>query len=189
MSEASDGGRAVALGGPARQLSLVESAAALGSLRWLELEGHARLGRAAAGEDLAPGAAVWASGAAMAHAWRAGELGRLLPVSAGIPDAGESTRPASEAVARRAEDLEQALSAGSDADLVSWYGGLAEAYRRRVAHASASADGPLVRTLNRLASDVDREVRALHHAPAWRAGAPEGTAPPGHGRPAPGGEA
>ena len=71
-------------------LNIFESARQLGALRAVELACFARLGERA--PELSPaGCARWAASASRAHAWRAGLLEDLLPVSVGLPGPAELT--------------------------------------------------------------------------------------------------
>ncbi|HLI45040.1 MAG TPA: hypothetical protein VKU92_11320 [Acidimicrobiales bacterium] len=168
------------------QLSLLESARALGSLRWLELEGHARLGALAAGGSLPPRTAVWASGASLAHAWRAEQLRELLPVSAGLPGVDESTR-ASASGGALARDLEVALRSADSGALSRWYRALSAVYAALSEGVGVAGGAPARRMLNRLAADADREAGeiAVDRAPCGEAA---GTTP-GSGTPTLGGKA
>jgi hypothetical protein len=172
--------------GRAGQLSLIESAGALGSLRWLELEGHARLGALAAAGSLSPRTAVWASGASLAHAWRAAQLRELLPVSAGLPGVAESTQPAASGSAL-AHDLEVALLAADSSALSQWYRALSAAYSSLSAVAGEAGGAPARRVLNRLAADADREAGEIAVDRA-ACGVAAGTTP-GSGAPTLGGKA
>jgi hypothetical protein len=172
--------------GRAGQLSLLESAGALGSLRWLEIEGHARLGALAAGASVSPRTAVWASGASLAHAWRATQLRELLPVSAGLPGVDESTQPAPSGAAV-AQALEVAVLTRDSSALSQWYRALSAAYSALSAGVGEAAGAPARRMLNRLAADADREAGeiAVDQAPCGDAA---GTTP-GSGAPTLGGKA
>ncbi len=180
----SEGGGALLdqLSGPCRALSLLESARVVGGLRWVELGAFASLGRAATSGGLPPELAVWASGASLAHAWRAGQLHSLLPVSAGLPSAAEATKPPGEDVAELVESLAPpsaatgSPSSGDGPALFRLYAALTAAYERRAEFAHPSADPPAVRVFVRLAADTRRIAASF----------PASTGPAG---PSPGGDA
>ncbi len=146
-----------ALAGPARPLSLLESARALGGLRWVELASFELLGRLAAGGgdagSLDASAAVWASGASLGHAWRANELERLLPVSVGLPSAAECTVAPGRLVEGFVGELARHVAAPGEG-LACFYDLLVSAYEVRAAHPLEAADGAVVRTLGRLVADL-----------------------------------
>jgi len=171
-------------------LNLHDSAVQLGGLRAIELASFERLG-ARAVRDGDDAEARWCASASLAHAWRAGLLEDLLPVSAGLPSADDLTvlpaGPLAEALDRAlpavppgADDTaDRVLQAGGSqpdggcalvADLVEGlYPALSAVYEHRIATAGAAADGPLVRTLTRVSSDL-REVtaRGAMLVEAWR---------------------
>ncbi|MGH9298051.1 MAG: hypothetical protein ACRDZP_08770 [Acidimicrobiales bacterium] len=153
------------LAGPPRPLSLVELARVLGGLRWLELQGFERWGRLAI-EPWDKAVAGWASGASLAHAWRASQLEALLPVSVGLPSASQSTCPHSPELEETAAETLPGDPVGpapdggkaertTPADPLRLLGLLASAYRVRLAHPHQSADKPVLRVLSRLVSDVE----------------------------------
>ncbi|MHB8245709.1 MAG: hypothetical protein ACYDGN_10220 [Acidimicrobiales bacterium] len=150
------------LGGPARPLSLWETARVLGGLRWVELQGFEVFGRlgATAGVPASadePSVGVPASAASLAHAWRAAQIESLLPVSSGLPGADECTREPSPLVGEWVGGLRSATAAPSDglaAAVRSWYGDLEAAYEARLAHVHPGADGPVQRILGRLLADL-----------------------------------
>ena len=146
------------LAGPRRPLFLVELAGVLGGLVYVELAGHERLGRLAASLARSGDAAgaVWASAASLAHAWRAAQLERLLPVSRGLPDAASVTVCPGPATAEWVERLELSNVDRLYAELSGFYAELSAAYARRLAFVHASADGPVVTTLERLVADLSR---------------------------------
>ncbi|MHB1986580.1 MAG: hypothetical protein ACYCSF_01135 [Acidimicrobiales bacterium] len=144
---------------------MLELTRILGGLRWVELEGFALLGRLAVAGLPPPGPlrarkaelAVWASASSLAHAWRAGQLEALLPVSVGLPSLRESTGPPGAAVAEWTGLLSSGVEQEAEKPpgaVSRWYELLAAAYETRAAHAHPSADGPLTRTLERLVANV-----------------------------------
>ena len=160
------GGELANLGGPSRPLTLLESARVLGGLRWVELEAFKMLGAFAVsppGSGFGPGSGPgpeitqWASGSSLAHAWRATQLEELLPVAAGLPGAEECTTSPGLAAGQWLATLRAGLvgvDAGAAESVPEHYGQLAAAYELRASNAHASADGPVLRTLERLSGDV-----------------------------------
>ncbi len=146
-----------ALAGPARPLGLLESARVLGGLRWVELTSFELLGRLATGAGeggpLDAATAVWASGASLGHAWRAHELERLLPVSAGLPSAAECTVAPGRLVEAFVEALARHVAVPGEG-LASFYDLLVRAYEVRAVHPLEAADRAVVRTLGRLVADL-----------------------------------
>jgi hypothetical protein len=159
------------LAGPARPLSLLESAYVLGGLRWVELEGYSLLGIRSVAEANAPGAgemqfALWAAASSFAHAWRAEQLLSLLPVSGGLPAAEVCTRSpgprTEEAIGAFAGEMSgPERRAARYAALASWYAALVVAYERRSTFIQLSTDGPLVTTLLRVLADLRSVTAAL----------------------------
>ena len=180
-------GLAEALAGPDRVLTLEEWAAALGGLRYVELALFELLGRAALGGagpgDAGPGGAgpggagyaSWAGGASLQAAWRAEQIERLLPVSVGLPPAGEVTVAPSEQVASALEALgllsgpELAAKVGA-----TWYPALLAAYRRRSEALSEAADGPHGLVLVRVIADLEAAASHLADLPRRAPGPCEG---------------
>lgn len=159
----------VSLAGPARPLTLRESAAVLGGLRFVELASFRRLGRLASGRAgaISPAGAVWAAESSLAHARRAAELEALLPVSSGLPDAEECTRSPGAEVSALVADLEKVGDPSSPeqaSPLDALYLALAQAYAFRAAHASPAADRAQRRVLERARQDVEEVTRALADA-------------------------
>lgn len=150
------------LAGPAEPLGLVALAHVLGGVRYVELEAFRSLGQLSAEAGTKPAVAVRASGAALAHAWRARQLEALLPVSAGLPGAADVTLspgPAVDALLGRLWAGDPEVTAGLSVVL-------AATYRRRLAHPHPSAEPFVARTLGRLLHDV--EERALEGAATGR---------------------
>ena len=180
--------RGAAEGSAPAFLSLHESAAGLGRLRYVEVGFFERVGRRAASLQ-PPQVAIWADSAARAAAWRASLLGELLPVSVGLPAAAELTRSAGAAVdlaldrlgppedetrlfppsrQRPAMQAVPSRPAGEVLDgpaLVahvasSFYPALLGAYEGRRAMDSAAADPPVRRVLARVIADLHAELNS-----------------------------
>jgi hypothetical protein len=175
--------------GPDREdtfLTLHESAAWLGRIRYLELGVFERVGQRAASLRPAP-VAGWAEAASLAAAWRASQIAELLPVSAGLPDAGALTRSAGAAIDEALDllgpppghdlvedpDGSGSASPGAAPDLVgpfldgpalvdhvatSFYPSLLAAYEARRRVHSPAADGPVLRVLVRVVADLRAEL-------------------------------
>ncbi len=165
-------------------LTLHESAAGLGRLRYVEVGFFERVGRRAA--HLEPSAvAIWAEGASLAAAWRAELLAELLPVSVGLPKSDELTCSAGAAVDLVLDRLgPPAREAGRDTGPVlvptghgrhggapagpalvehvatTFYPGLLAAYESRRAACSPAADGPVLRAMVRVIADLHAELDA-----------------------------
>ncbi len=142
------------LGGPPSALSIRGLAKVLGGLRFFELAAFEHLGIIASeGRDqgLEPNERVWAASASLAHAWRAAQLEALLPVSVGLPNAGECTRSRGPEI----DDLVAALDYRSAAHI---YGVLASSYERRIEFPHAAGEPFVLRTLSRLLDDLPRCV-------------------------------
>lgn len=147
------------LAGPERPLTLLESAAVLGGLRFVELSAFVRLGSLARDGDLAPAAVVWSAEASLAHGRRASDLEVLLPVSAGLPSAAECTKSPDGEVTAFLGALEQVSDPFSDegaACLEFLHRLLGRAYALRSSHGSPAADRAQRRVLERARQDVDR---------------------------------
>lgn len=165
-------------GGPF--LTLHQSAAGLGRLRYVEVGFFERVGRRASLLEPAP-VAIWAEAASLAAAWRASLIAELLPVSVGLPDAAELTRSAGEAVDAALDRLgpppaEGAADQGAGqpgsavagldgAALVehvaeSFYPALLAAYETRRAARAPAADGPVLRMLVRVIADLRAELES-----------------------------
>ncbi|MGH9303991.1 MAG: hypothetical protein ACRDZ5_06205, partial [Acidimicrobiales bacterium] len=80
------------LAGPMRPVGLHELAKAVGGLAFVEVSLFRQLGVLALGASR-DGAGEWASGASMQAAWRRAQLESLLPLSVGLPCAGELVVP------------------------------------------------------------------------------------------------
>jgi hypothetical protein len=177
--------------GPAPSfLTLHESAAGLGRLRFVEVGFFERVGRRAAALEPAP-VAIWADSASRAAAWRASLLAELLPVSVGLPDAEELTRSAGPAVDQALDRLgppagdalgdpphRRKTAPGAETprpaadwldgpDLVayvvkSFYPALLGAYEARQASHCPAADPPVLRVLARVVADLRAELSSAH---------------------------
>jgi hypothetical protein len=142
-----------------------------GGFRFAELALFELLGRHA--PSCAPDVAVsFVAGAALAHAWRAGQLAALLPVSPGLPGAAACTRSPSAAfdgaiglITAHCEGpagAERAAPAGDahdtaellDALLGPLYGELQAAYAARLATCAEASDQALARVLRRVSADL-----------------------------------
>jgi hypothetical protein len=135
-------------------LNLLDSAALLGGYRYVELSCFARLGARA--PEAPPALAGYLAGAARAHAYRAGLIEARLPVSVGLPHAGELT------VAPDADTdaLLDAIFTGSDARCCEVLGGalypsMLAGYRAHLDRCSPFADPPVSRLLSRLVADLE----------------------------------
>ena len=139
--------RRLALQAVSEPLSLAESADLLGRYRFVELECFAQLGERAARCER-PEVARYLSGAARAHAWRAGLLEALLPVSVGLPAAAELTVSPHPALGSALQEL----VAAEDDSLVEGlltvlYPAMLAAYRAHLERCSPFSDPPVRRTL------------------------------------------
>ncbi len=171
--------------GPAPSfLTLEESAAGLGRLRYVEVGFFERVGRRAASLEPAP-VAIWADSASRAAAWRASLIAELLPVSVGLPGAAQLTRSAGAAVDEALDRLgpvadehpahtpsrpleEPSPPPGGVIDgpgLVAhvaayFYPALLGAYEARQAAHSPAADPPVLRVMARVAADLRAELNS-----------------------------
>lgn len=134
---------------------MAEVGAVIGALRDAELELFRRLGRLAPSFPVAAQAS-WASAGSLRAAWRASQLEPLLPVSTGLVPSVE-TAGLGEEVPGEEVPGEEILAA-----VAQRYHQLAEAYRFRLEHLSAAADGAVERCLLRVLTDLEREEGALH---------------------------
>ncbi|MGH9292004.1 MAG: hypothetical protein ACRDZ6_04385 [Acidimicrobiales bacterium] len=164
---------AAELRGPERALFILELAAVLGGLCFVEQRLFETLGGLAA-SGCEPAVAHFASGASLAASWRAGELEALLPVSVGLPDPSElvalpgpaagagltelASLAAAPSVAEEALSAESVgLSRGRSAAVMvlsRWYPALGWAYAARRALAAEAADAPFGQAFERLEADV-----------------------------------
>lgn len=182
-----------------RPLTLLESAEVIGHMRFVELGAFERLGHRARQVASAP-LATWLSGAALAHAYRASLLEDHLPVSAGLPGAGELTTSPGEHVDAAlgllgpAPDQAEPLASPAEApaapsargrDEAELLVGLTDAlypamlagYEARLALASPASDPPLRRTLRRVVFDLSCVLEAGRDLRAGSPGLPQ-EAPP-----------
>lgn len=158
------------LGGPARPLGLGESARVVGGLAYVEQEAHRALGAISATGSLAPPLSVWAANSALAHAWRAGQLQELLPVSVGLPGGRELVSSPGALTTAWLAELPECLEDPSEQgrrNLEAWYDQLAAGYAHRLAHPHPSADGPLRRVFRRLLADLG-EASEIELTRAWQ---------------------
>lgn len=138
--------------GPRRVLTLLETAALVGSWERAELDLFEVLGRKS--RELPASLSPWAASASRRAAWRAEELAALLPVSRGLPGADELIRPAGPAHSFAAAKL--AAAAGDDllAGVLGFYDSLGSAYEARRALLSEAADGQFDIVLARVSEDL-----------------------------------
>jgi hypothetical protein len=159
------------LGRPDRPLTMEDMAGVIGAFRDVEMALFSWLGRIAPTLSSADEVG-WASGASLRAAWRAAQIEQLLPVSVGVPcacDTSASRRPALGACLEALEACTPPNGPGNVSGIVShWYAALLQAYKGRLAHLSAAADGPLERVLQRLVADLEAErtaARAFRQGP------------------------
>ncbi len=149
------------LAGPPRPLGLREMAQVLGGFCHVEEEAFRALGEYSTTESGDDALRLLAAGAARAHAWRAGELERLLPVSFGLPGRGELVLARTPGVAAFAAGPAGCLAGPPEeafSRLAAWYEALAGAYELRLSHLHKSADGPVRRTLRRLLASIEDQL-------------------------------
>lgn len=139
---------------------MAEVGAVIGALRDAELELFRRLGRLAPSFPVAAQAS-WASAGSLRAAWRASQLEPLLPVSTGLVPSVE-TAGLGEEVPGEEGPGEEVPGEEILAAVAQRYHQLAEAYRFRLEHLSAAADGAVERCLQRVLTDLEREEGALH---------------------------
>jgi hypothetical protein len=144
---------------PIRPFSLLEQAHAVGALVAAERLLFELLGRRATDGGLTAPLSVWASGASLRAAWRAEQLAALLPVSVGLPAAGELT-------ASPPHDLRITLLEGSGEtdiaiDCLALYEELAQRYARYLKAASEAADKTYGIVLRRVIADLSDERAGL----------------------------
>lgn len=161
-------------------LGIVASARVTGGLRFVELACFELLGRSAP-ECAWPAGAGFLAAAALAHAWRAGQLAELLPVSAGLPGASACTASpgpaADEAISLLCELSSAAPGAFVHAVVQLLYPALDASYAGREQSLQEASDAALARTLRRVRADlaeVRRDggalLRDLHSAETAEAG-------------------
>lgn len=135
-------------------LTLLRTAELLGWYRHVELVCFTRLG-ARAPHLGHPELAAYLAGAARSHAYRAGLLEQLLPVSIGLPGATELTVSPD---ARLDAVLEALVTEEEEAlvgDLVgTLYPSMLAAYNDHLARCSPIADPPVQRALLRIVADL-----------------------------------
>ncbi|HWD24953.1 MAG TPA: hypothetical protein VG368_05785 [Acidimicrobiales bacterium] len=139
-----------------RPLTLLESADLLGRYRYVELAAFAAIG-ARVTKSTAPDAQRYLASASLAHGWRAGTVEARLPVSVGLPGTDALTRSPSPQVDRV---LALCVEPGPDVAVLDalvrgLYPAMAAAYRERISVGSSVSDGPVVRALGRIVTDLD----------------------------------
>jgi hypothetical protein len=140
-------------------LTLHESAGLLGRYRYVELLLFELLGERAPRAARAE-VAIYLSGAARAHAYRAELFEAQLPVSVGLPDAAALTispGPGLEAALRELAGLDD------DGVLLGellgvWYPAIYSAYLAHLEACSPAADPPIRRRLQRAGADVTQLI-------------------------------
>ncbi len=169
-------------------LGIEHSARVTGGLRFVELSLFRLVGASAGDPGLGDDeVACYLAGAALAHAWRAEQLGALLPVSAGLPGAEACTvcpSPAARAALAAVAAFSTTLPAGPpggagellDALVGPLGDALDDAYAGHQASSGEGADLPLRRVLRRVRADLaavaaeGRELLAARSAGSPTAG-------------------
>jgi hypothetical protein len=148
------------VGDGTRPLTLVESSAALGAFRYVELALFRVLGERAT-TATPPEMAVFLAAASRAHGWRAGLFEEALPVSKGLADATASTVSPGKPTERVLACATAEGPAGEllDALLGAVYPSIVAAYSQRLAAASPVCDGPVIRRLRRAVDDLAAVAR------------------------------
>ncbi|HEV8063632.1 MAG TPA: hypothetical protein VGP46_02315 [Acidimicrobiales bacterium] len=146
-------------------LGLLEQAATIGQLVYVEQLLFHELGKARAGLEAPP--RLWATAASFRAAWRAEQLSVLLPVSAGLPTASDLVSSAPEDLAELLGEVVSTADMGEElaAATGSIYERLLSVYRGHLKNSVHPADEPFAIVLRRVIADLEDAGTGLRRSP------------------------